>query len=211
MMALLRDHGEQSLPTGPDPVPTLCMHANPALSAETAGSMVVQLRPDRKPLLSTTCWTSFGSPCLSIFRPVYPFAVGLPGSLDTGADTFNPEFPWWVFERLQRLVARAPSLAPIVRNSFSELEKSFLAEASEAEATAEHHLSQGDELEAIRVLRTLVDSTTERALDAAESLIRELRAQTKAEPIPAMVEFWDRIDDEARRQAAENRKIGNRK
>jgi dipeptidase len=197
MMSLLRDHGDQSIPTGPDPVPTLCMHANPALSAETAASMVVQLRPDRPSLLTTTCWTAFGSPCLSAFHPVYPSLVGLPDRLDSGADTFNPESPWWVFERLQRMVARAPDLAPVVRESFSALEQTFFEEAAEAETTAERHLSRGDESEAVRALRTLVDSTMNRALEAAESLTCELRVQSDEEAIPEMVDFWDRLDNEA--------------
>src|SRR5262249_58366972 len=39
---------------------------------ETAAAMVCHLRPDRHRELAVTCWTAFGSPCLSIFRPVYP-------------------------------------------------------------------------------------------------------------------------------------------
>ena len=81
MIAVLRDHGDRDLPLGPEPIPTICMHANPAFPGETAASMVVSIRPNQPKLLTTTIWTAFGSPCLSVFRPVYPFAVGLPDTL----------------------------------------------------------------------------------------------------------------------------------
>jgi secernin len=197
MMALLRDHNEQGMPNGPESVPTLCMHANPALSAETAASMVVHLRPDRPQMLAATCWTAFGSPCLSVFRPVYPHAVGLPKALDNGEDTFGPESPWWVFERLQRIVARDPSLAPTIRQSFVSLEESFYDEAADAEATAERHLMLGDTEAARRVLRALVDSSTDRAVELAARLTREVSGQPDFEPNPLTNQFWNQIDSEA--------------
>jgi secernin len=197
MMALLRDHGEKTLPAGPDPIPTLCMHTNPALSAETAASMVVQLRPDRPQMIATTCWTAFGSPCLSVFRPVYPHAIGIPDRLDAGTDTYDPEAPWWVFERLQRMAVRIPSLAPQVRESFAALEQTFIQEAYEAEATAERHLARGEQREANSVLQALVSSTSDRAIDSAQALIRELSAGMNADPTPLMTQFWDDIDSEA--------------
>jgi dipeptidase len=173
------------------------MHTNPALSAETAASMVVQVRPDRTQMLATTCWTAFGSPCLSVFRPVYPHAVGIPDRLDVGTDTYDPESPWWVFERLQRMVARTPQLAPQVRESFVALELTFIEEAAEAEATAERYLARGEQSEAISVLQALVSSTTDRAIESARGLVRELSAESNADPNPLMTQFWDDIDSEA--------------
>ncbi|MFL5759527.1 MAG: C69 family dipeptidase [Thermomicrobiales bacterium] len=197
MMALLRDHSENSLPTGAEPVPTLCMHANPALLAETAASMVVHIRPNRPQLLATTCWTAFGSPCLSVFRPVYPHAVGLPAHLDVGTDAFNPASPWWVFERMQRMVARTPSLAPQVRIAFTALEQTFIHEAAEAEATASCHLDRGETDAAVSVLQTLVASTTARAVALAETITRDLSAQADAIPSPEITQFWDGLEREA--------------
>jgi hypothetical protein len=58
-------------------------------------------------------------------------------------------------------------------------------------------LASSNESEATRVLRTLVEFTTERAIATAESLSRDFRAQTDAAAIPEMTEFWDRVDSEA--------------
>ncbi|HUZ02187.1 MAG TPA: C69 family dipeptidase, partial [Thermomicrobiaceae bacterium] len=73
MLALLRDHYGHDLPTGGAPDPSICMHLDPSRSGETAAAMVAHLRPDRSRELVVTVWTAFGSPCLSVFRPVYPF------------------------------------------------------------------------------------------------------------------------------------------
>ncbi|HKG24374.1 MAG TPA: C69 family dipeptidase, partial [Thermomicrobiales bacterium] len=194
MMALLRDHGDGDLPSGARALPSICMHANPASPGETAAAMVVQLRPDRPRELATTCWTAFGSPCLSVFRPVYPFAVGLPTLLDRGGAAFDPDSPWWVFEWLQRLVARAPSLAGEVRAAFAALEFRFMEQAADAEGLALDALSRGNRTKALRALRVVVDSTTRRALECAETLTAELADRSEAEAIPAMAGFWANVN-----------------
>lgn len=105
LQALLRDHGDGDLPRGPQPLPTICMHLAPDRGGETAAALVAHLRPDGPRELAATVWAAFGSPCLSVFRPVYPCAVGLPPALDRGGERYDPASPWWVFERLRRLVA----------------------------------------------------------------------------------------------------------
>lgn len=194
MMAVLRDHNGGDLPTGPEPLPTICMHSNPAFPGETAAAMVVQIRPDRPQLLTTTIWTAFGSPCLSVFRPVYPFAVGLPGNLGIGSREFDEGSPWWVFERLQRLVARAPGSATHVRATFHELESEFRFEAGVAETIAARHLDNGEHQQAVHVLRSLVDSTSERSLACAEHLIAELMHPLDYAPLPDLAAHWDELD-----------------
>jgi secernin len=196
MMALLRDHGDGDLPTGPQPLPTICMHANSTRPGETAAAMVVHLRPDRPRELAATCWTAFGSPCLSVFRPVYPFAVGLPDVLDRGGAQFDPDSPWWVFERLQRLVARAPTLAAELRASLAELESTFYAEAARTEEIARELLIRGERDAALLALRDLVASTTRRALDTADALIDELTRRVPGAEIPELAAFWDAIAGE---------------
>ncbi len=177
MMAVLRDHGDRDLPTRPEPIPTICMHANPAFEGETAASMVVSIRPNRPQLLTTTVWTAFGSPCLSIYRPVYPFAAGLPALLSIASATFDPDSPWWIFERLQRLVARAPESAAYVRAAFAELQRAFFMEAADAEAEAARYLDAGNEPHAVKALRALIDSTSVRAIDLAHRLTLDLPTQ----------------------------------
>jgi dipeptidase len=105
MQALLRDHAGGDLPAGEQELPTICMHVAPGRAGETAGALVAHLRPGRPREVAVTAWTAFGSPCLSVFRPVYPFAVGLPAVLDIGGARYDPDSPWWLFERLQRAVA----------------------------------------------------------------------------------------------------------
>ncbi len=195
MQALLRDHGEGDLPTGPQPLPSICMHLSPDRMGETAAAMVCHLRPDRHRELAVTCWTAFGSPCLSIFRPVYPCAVGLPAILDRGGATYDPDAPWWVFERMQRIVAAAPDLAPLARARLQALEIAFRAEADGAEAEAERSLVRGDHTSAVAILRALVDSTTERAIARARTLGDELAARARDMANPAMFEAWRPLND----------------
>src|SRR5437867_10044790 len=98
------------------------MHVRPGVPGETAAALVAHLRPGRPRELTATVWTAFGSPCLSVFRPVYPFAVGLPAELERGDAAYDAESPWWVFERLQRVVAEAPDLAPVARAELGAVE-----------------------------------------------------------------------------------------
>ncbi len=195
MQALLRDHYDGDLPTGAQPLPSICMHLAPDRNGETAAAMVCHLRPDRHRELTVTCWTAFGSPCLSIFRPVYPCAVGLPAILDRGGATDDPGSPWWAFERMQRIVAAAPDLAPIARARLRALEATFRTEANAAETEAERWLVRGDHTRAVTILRALVDSTTERAVALARTLGDELTVRANAMANPAMVAAWQPLND----------------
>ncbi len=195
MQALLRDHNGGDLPIGAQPLPTICMHAAPGHPFETAAAMVAHLRPDRHRELATTCWTAFGSPCLSIFRPVYPCAVGLPAILDTGGGTYDARAPWWAFERLQRIVAQAPALAPIARARLSALEAQFHIDAADAEAEAEQWLVRGDHARGVATLRALVDSTTERAVTLARTLGDEFAAHASGQANAAMADLWRPLND----------------
>ena len=195
MQALLRDHYDGDLPNGPQPLPSICMHAAPGRPGETAAAMVCHLRPDRHRELAVTCWTAFGSPCLSIFRPVYPCAVGLPTGARPGRATYDPASPWWVFERMHRIVAVAPDLAPLARARLAALETAFRAEAADAEAEAERLLVRGDHARAVAILRALVETTTERAVALARTLGDELAMQAGEMANPAMAEAWHPLND----------------
>lgn len=194
MMAVLQDHDGGDLPAGPAPLPSICMHANPAFEGETASGMVVEIRPDRPALLATTIWTAFGSPCLSVFRPVYPVRVGLPERLGIGGERFDPASPWWVFERLQRMVARAPGSAGFVRTAFGDLQRAFFEETGVAERRAAAQLAAGDESAAVGTLRALVEDTSDRAIALAEQLTLELPHRPEYIPIPELVAYWDAHD-----------------
>jgi secernin len=197
MIDLLRDHAGQDLPQGAEPLPTICMHANPAFRGETAAAMVAHLRPDAPRELRATVWTAFGSPCLSLFRPVYPFGVGLPGMLNQGGACYDVESPWWVYERMQRLVARAPELAPLVRSALASWQQAFFHEAEAAEAEAARLLAQDQRDAALSLLRTLVETTTERALTVARSFTEQLLPLSDQHAVPELAAFWRTLDEEA--------------
>lgn len=194
MQALLRDHAGGDLPTGPQPLPTICMHVMPGSGGETAAALVAHLRPDRPRELAVTAWVAFGSPCLSVFRPVYPFAIGLPEALDRGGARYDPESPWWAFERLQRLVARAPTLAGRARAALGALEGQFRDEAAAREAAAAALLAAGDRPGALALLRAFVEDTSARAVDLARGLADDLAARAVAAANPAMVAAWADLD-----------------
>ena len=195
MQALLRDHNGADLPSGDQELPTICMHVAPTRTGETAAALVAHLRPGRPRELAVTAWAAFGSPCLSVFRPVYPYAVGLPAGLDRGAAQYDPESPWWAFERVQRLVAQAPALAAEARHALGRLEVAFQAEAAAAEVEAERLLAHGERTRALATLRALVDGTTERAVVLARSLGDDLAGQAGLVSEPAMVAAWQPLNE----------------
>lgn len=197
MKRWLRDHGDGDLPTGEQELPTICMHLSATRAGETAAAMVAHLRPDRPRELAVTCWTAFGSPCLSVFRPTYPFAVGLPEELDRGDARYSPDSPWWIFERLQRMVAQAPTTASTVRDAFAELEQTFCQEAAATEAAAQQLLERGERDAALRLLRDLVDSTTTRSIALAQQLTEEMAPAAAAAALPAIVEAWSGPNEKA--------------
>jgi secernin len=196
MLALLRDHDGLERPRARQDRPSLCMHGEPGRWGETAAAMVAHLRPDRPRELTATVWTAFGSPCLSVFRPVYPFAVGLPAELDRGSARYDPASGWWTFERLQRLVVAAPALAGEVRARLGELESRLRAEAEATEVEAERWLLAGDRAAALGALRGLVDASTEQAVDLARRLTEELTGRAARLAVPAAVEAWRETNEE---------------
>ena len=195
MMALLRDHHGGDVPDGAQALPTICMHLAPGTYGETAAAMVCHLRPDRQHReLAVTTWAAFGSPCLSVFRPLYPVAVGLPDDVQRGSGPYDPASPWWAFERLQRLVALAPALAPAARAAFSTLESRFRAEANATEAEAERYLLRGERDRALTLLRAFVDDTSARAVACARTLADDLAPRAAAHLNPAMLNAWQSLN-----------------
>jgi secernin len=207
MQALLRDHEgyDGDLPRGATRLTAICMHVRPGMAGETAAAMVAHLRPGRPRELTATCWTAFGSPCLSVFHPVYPFAVGVPSDLDRGGATYDPGSPWWVFERLQRILSQAPDLAPAARRELSGLEARLRERAGAAEAEAERLLVAGDPAGARSTLRALVDASTVEVIDLARRLTEGLAPRAARHAIPSMVDAWRELNATAELPPAESR------
>lgn len=116
--------------------------------------------------------------------------MGLPAGLDRGGPTYDPDSPWWIFERLQRLVMQAPTLAPAVRGAFGRLEAQFGEEATATETDAAARLAAGDRAGALRLLRDLVNSTTTRAIMVARTLTIEIAGRAAAQADSAMQTVW---------------------
>ncbi|THD58518.1 C69 family dipeptidase [Phenylobacterium sp.] len=99
MMAILRDHGEDT-----DWTParthdrTICMHAaEGARRSQSVASMVSELKSRR-----AVHWvTATSAPCTGLFKPVL-FETGLPPQGPAPGDTFDAATPWWRHERLHR-------------------------------------------------------------------------------------------------------------
>jgi hypothetical protein len=126
----------------------------------------------------------------------------LPPELNRGGASFDVSSPWWLFERLQRTVAQAPSLADEVRAAFASLESAFFEQAAYAEALALDAMSRGNRTKALRALRVVVDSTTRRALELAERLTNELADRGASEAIPELADFWAAVGRDAGLSAA---------
>ena len=118
MMSLLRDHATNDGRPGDEMTPadeaffTLCMHSEPI--GTTTASIVAPLPTDRT--APWPVWVSFGSPCTSIFLPVYiegnvPPELAAGGSAADGASNSeagqpNRDSAWWVFRELQERCRR---------------------------------------------------------------------------------------------------------
>ncbi|MEO6467688.1 MAG: hypothetical protein ABIP21_01205, partial [Acidimicrobiia bacterium] len=138
LVATLRDHGDG--PWGapleaegvPSPVPiepgddhrgvTVCMHVR-AHQATTASMVcVVDPNPDR----ATRAYVALGSPCVSVYVPVFP-AVGVPAALS------DPR-TWSRFAAARDRVEAAPDALAATRAVFRPVEGDLWARADAIEA-----------------------------------------------------------------------------
>lgn len=117
----LRDHYGQ-----PTPLPGLtpaepqyfsvCMHAEPV--GTTTASMIARIPGDGQPLVY---WASLGSPCVSVFIPLFVDA-DIP-AVFCGGGAQPDDSPWWQLKRvLTRVEADWSRYVPRVRGAFDRLE-----------------------------------------------------------------------------------------
>jgi len=170
---LLRDHGEdgalwRAIHATPEDEAffTLCAHSAPV--HVTTASLVARLPADR--LAPWACWISFGTPCSSVFLPVYLDGV-LPACLAQAGD----EGAWARFQRLGELVALDPVRRAIrVRESFAKLEQEFEAERLEVERRAQSAALARDFDLAAEIVTRLMQRCVDTALERADELGADL-------------------------------------
>jgi secernin len=135
LAGVLRDHGGTRWGRPGDPVDrivappppdapgatgvTVCMHLRGAQATNAA--MVAQLPAD--PDAPLRAWVALGSPCASVFVPVFP-PEGVPGALA------RPD-EWAAFDRLGRAVEgpEGPEILIALRGVFGPLERELWEEA----------------------------------------------------------------------------------
>ncbi len=175
MKALLRDHGDGATTPPFDLTPedagyyTLCMHAEPA--GTTTASLVAPLPIDR--VAPWAVYVSFGSPCISVFIPVY-LQGALPAALARGHGELTPgdlDSAWWTFHQLNEAVMMDyATKAPEVSAAFAAFEARVESERIEVEREARREAAAGEEDRAGVMLTAFMDRTVSEVLDLAEAL-----------------------------------------
>ncbi len=137
---------------------SICMHADPV--GTTTASVVAELRSEPK---QTLYWASLGSPCASVFFPIF-LDVALPPVLTEGSESDSDRSAWWQFHRLLERVEQSwEERLPLVRRAFDALEAAFAERVPEL-------------LNASREERqSFVDAATVEILEVASDLIRRFR------------------------------------
>jgi secernin len=129
LMRHLRDHhdgGTVHRPGRPESDPrawSVCMHANPSVSATAAG-MVAELPRDRaKPM---GIWCCMSTPCTSLFLPI-DLSRPLPAALTTGTGQPDPASAWWALKGLSDAAMRDPhTFTPMLQEIWGALEAEAL-------------------------------------------------------------------------------------
>jgi hypothetical protein len=114
LLSTLRDHGSTiAVPAEPgkdNSGVTVCMHVR-GVQATTA-SMIVEVPAD--PHATVRAWCALGSPCVSVYVPVFPFS-GIPAELSAAAT-------WSRFAALRDQVERDPAALAVIREILAPVE-----------------------------------------------------------------------------------------
>lgn len=105
---------------------SVCMHADPV--GTTTASMIARIPPD--PDQPLTYWASLGSPCVSVFLPLFVDAQ-VPAVLSRGGERPSEDSPWWQCKRLLGIVERDwERYAPRVRMQLDACEAELMDRAA---------------------------------------------------------------------------------
>ncbi len=172
LQRLLRDHldGTESWRPGSTPDEerhfTLCAHSEPVFW--TTASVVAPLPADRR--APWPVWISFGTPCTSIFLPVY-LDGALPPELACGGEQHKRDSAWWVFKELQDAAGRDPLRhTPALREGWAEIEEAVELARRSVESAARRSSEAGERDRAARLVTDFMERTVAEVLERAQLL-----------------------------------------
>lgn len=194
---MLRDHYEDTFLEGPyftaalPDLMTLCMHDSPAgfTWGNTAGSMIMVMpdTPEQLPLL----WWAAGTPCTSVYLPIFPAAAGVPTGLalpdaavvaerpeDVTTASYDAQSYWWQFQKLLDHVKgdeRAwmfNDRQPQVRQAFDPLQQRWAEELPDIQRDAVKFIQAGN-AQGRKLLTQFTERCARQALEICTNLIAE--------------------------------------
>ena len=182
LQRILRDHLEGGPSRLPGSTPdderyfTLCMHSEPV--GTTTASLVAALPTDRD--APWPVWISFGTPCTSVFVPVYLDGV-IPAAFARGGAEAAKDSAWWVFKQLQDAASSDfPRWTPWLRDAWAPLEAQLDAERREAEQRARSARVSGRADGAAQILSEFMARTAEQVMKHAELLRARIESGSDA-------------------------------
>lgn len=181
MMAILRDHGDQS---GWSPANTrgrtICMHASTGpRRSQSVASLVSELRPG-----GGVHWvTGSSAPCISLFKP-FVFGAATPDFGPTPSDRADSASRWWRHESLHR------EAVPDFCAALAEI-------APERDALEDRFLARIDEAGAGRELDAAVALCWREADEAEARWLARMGGRAPTEPL-AHRRSWARLSQAAR-------------
>ncbi len=141
-IGLLQDHGTASYrPDSHWMGDRICAHATNGLTrkiAQTTGSLVAHLKPDR-----VTVWvTGTAAPCSAIFKPVWFDGDVLPDIGPPPGSRFDPAALWWFHEQFhRRLLFDFEGGRKACREGQQALQEALLREARKVQGIEAHGLT----------------------------------------------------------------------
>jgi secernin len=170
MIAALRSHGpdggvawRQETDPQQEAHFSVCAHSDPV--HRTTASLVAELPTDRN--RPWPVWISFGTPCTSVFLPIYIDGL-VPAALAAGGPEPGNESAWWCFHALDAAVAHDPATrTPQVRDAFASFEAKLEADRRDAETRAAEAPNSD---EASLILSEFMARAVREALDRTRAL-----------------------------------------
>lgn len=156
--------------------PTVCRHSLTMDASQTAASMLTSFRDG----IGCVIRQAFSQPCCSVFLPAY-VGFDMPKVMSAGEGVFDENSLWWLFERLNKLVAMDyDRYAPNLKERIAVLETEIESLASKAEDKAAELGLKGDTAGRNAVLSELVGTCADKAAAFAKEMYKIISDDMKA-------------------------------